>query len=308
MNDLLAADLWQLTANGLVRGLLYAALGAGLALVIGVTTRFHFAYALTYTVAPYVAFWALDSLGVPFWPACLVGVAAAVVVSLLLEVGVYAPVAARAGRRAMLAVLVTSIGISTAGIALLQLWMGTSSIPFYDPSATPTYLDLGVAQLADFELYEAATALALVVALALFLARTPLGRSVKAVRSNPGLAGVLGISVAKVNLVCFGIAGLISGACALWYGLINTVQPTMGDTIVIYGFVVAFLAGTHRSPLRAVPVGLAVALLEQYASIWLSLQWTQTTVFVVLAVYLAVLAGKGRWPRVSLRRSRLQEA
>lgn len=308
MHSLLDADLLQLTTDGVLRGLFFAALGAGLALVIGVTTRFHFAYALTYTVAPYAAFWALDSAGVPFWPACALGVLAAVVVSVAIEAGVYAPVAARAGQRAMLAVLVTSIGLSTAGVAALQLLMGTGSLPFYDASATPTYLALGGAQTSDYALYQAATGLVLVLALALLLARTSLGRSVKAVRSNPALAGVLGISVTKVNLVCFAIAGLISGACAVWYGLINTVQPTMGDNVVIYGFVVAFLAGTRSSPLRALPVGLAVGLLEQYASIWLSLQWTQTTVFVVLAVYLTALAGKGHLPRLSLRRPRLQEA
>lgn len=306
MHQLLDADLLQLTATGLIRGLFYAALGAGLALVIGVTTRFHFAYALTYTVGPYVAFWALTSLGVPFWPACLIGIVGAIAVSILLETAIYAPVAARAGKQAMLAVLVTSIGVSTAGIAVLQLWQGTSSLPFYDSSATPKYLNIGSITTSNFELFEAATCLALVVGLALFLARTRQGRSIKAVRSNPGLAANLGISVRQVNLICFGIAGLISGTCAVWYGMLTTVQPTMGDNVVIYGFVVAFLGGTRSSPLRAIPVGLAVALLEQYASIWLSLQWTQTTVFVVLALYLAFLSTKDRLPTFTRRSRRLQ--
>ncbi|ROO85622.1 branched-subunit amino acid ABC-type transport system permease component [Actinocorallia herbida] len=307
MHDLLDADLWQLTANGLTRGAFYAALGAGLALVIGVTTRFHFAYALTYTVAPYAAYWVMDALGMPFWPAALTGLATAVVVSVLLELGVYEPVARRAGDRSMLAVLVTSLGVSTAGIALLQLWLGTSSLPFYGPDVV--LLDLGPVRISTFELGLAGTGLVLVLGLAAFLAFTPLGRSVKAVRSNPGLAGVLGISVRRVNLACFAIAGLVSGACALWYGLLYTVQPTMGDSTVIYGFVVAFLAGTRTSPLRALPVGIGLGLLEQWASIWLSVQWAQTAVFTVLAVYLAFLAGKGRMPRLRpLRPASLQKA
>ena len=33
-----------------------------------------------------------------------------------------------------------------------------------------------------------------------------------------------------------------------------------------------------------------VALIEQYSSIWLSVRWTQTAVFVVLVGYLTVLA------------------
>jgi branched-subunit amino acid ABC-type transport system permease component len=301
MHDLLGTELWQLTVNGLVRGTFYAALGAGLALVIGVTTRFHFAYALTYTVAPYAAFWVMDGLGVPFWPSVLIGLATAVAVSMLLEVGVYEPVARRAADRAMLAVLVTSIGVGTAGIALLQLKFGTSSLPFYGPQ--PERFDLGSVRISSFELEQVATCLILVAGLAAFLAFTPVGRSIKAVRSNPGLASVLGISVRRVNLVCFAAAGLISGACALWYGLLYTVQPSMGDTTVIYGFVVAFLAGTRSSPLRALPVGIGLGLIEQWASNWLSLQWTQTAVFIVLTGYLAFLAGRSRLPLVSLRKA-----
>ncbi|MES9601833.1 branched-chain amino acid ABC transporter permease [Actinomadura sp. NPDC000929] len=300
MHDLLGGELWQLTVNGLVRGAFYAALGAGLALVIGVTARFHFAYTLTYTVAPYAAFWVMDGLGAPFWPSALAGLAAAVAVSVLLEAGVYEPVARRAADRAMLAVLVTSIGVSTAGIALLQLRFGTSSLPFYGPDVVQHRF--GPVRISDFELEQTATCLVLVAGLAAFLAFTPIGRSVKAVRSNPGLAAVLGIGVRRVNLVCFAVAGLISGACALWYGLLYTVQPSMGDSTVVYGFVVAFLAGTRSSPLRALPVGVGLGLLEQWASNWLPLQWTQTAVFIVLTAYLAFLAVKGRLPRPRLAR------
>jgi branched-chain amino acid transport system permease protein len=303
MDALLHADLWQLTANGVVRGSLYAALGAGLALVLGVTTRFHFAYSLTYTLAPYAAYWVMTDRGVPFWPAAAVGLVTAIVASVALEGLVYEPVAHRARDRAMLAVLVTSLGVSSAGIALLQLWQGTSSLPFYGP--TMTIVELGSVRTSNFEIAETMTCLALVVGLAGFLAFTSTGRAIKAVRSNPPLASILGIGVRRVNLIVFGIAGLVSGVCALWRGLLYTVEPVMGDNVVIYGFVVAFMAGTRTSPLRAIAVGLAVGLLEQWASIWMSVQWTQTAVFLVLVVYLVALSLRGRWrPRRPLRVTR----
>lgn len=296
MDSLIGADLWQLTANGVVRGAFYAALGAGLALVLGVTARFHFAYALTYVAAPYAAFWSLDSLGLSFWPAALVGLAVAVLLSVLIELLVYEPVSRRAGDRAMLAVLVTSIGLSTAGAAVLQLVFGTGSVPFYGPAIAIS--DYGPVRASNFELFMLLTCVGLVVALAAFLAFTPLGRSVKAVRSNPPLAAALGIGLRRVNLVCFAIAGLVSGAAALWSGLLYSVDPGMGDSMVMYAFVVAFLAGTRTSPLRALAVGVGVGLLEQWSSIWLSVQWSQTAVFTVLVAYLVVLSARGRWRRL----------
>lgn len=300
MESLLDANLWQLTANGLIRGAFYAALGAGLALVLGVTGRFHFAYVLSYTVAPYATFWLVDRLGAGFWAAAAAGLVAAVLLSVLLERGVYEPVSRRAGPRAMLAVLVTSIGVTTAGVAAIQLALGTGSVPFYGP--TMVIHQWGAVRISNFEIYQVLTAVGLVLALAAALRFTGLGRSIKAVRSNPPLAAVLGINLRRVNLTCFAIAGLISGACALWYGLLYTVEPVMGDKVVIYAFVVAFLAGTRTSPLRALPVGIGLGLIEQWSSIWLSVQWTQTAVFTVLVAYLVYLSGRGRWRTLLPRR------
>ena len=64
----------------------------------------------------------------------------------------------------------------------------------------------------------------------------------------------------------------------------------MGFKPVIFAFVVAFLAGTASSPIRVFVTGIVVALIEQYSSIWLSVRWTQTAVFVVLVVYLSCLS------------------
>src|SRR5258708_8496875 len=76
----------------------------------------------------------------------------------------------------------------------------------------------------------------------------------------------------------------------------------MGFTPVIYAFVVAFLAGTARSPIRVFVTGIIVALIEQYSSIWLSARWTQTAVFVVLVAYLSVLAFRASSYSTRLRR------
>ncbi|MGO4691950.1 branched-chain amino acid ABC transporter permease [Glaciibacter sp. 2TAF33] len=286
-------DFLQLTANGLFRGVSYAAMGAGLALILGVTGRFHFSYSLTYTIAPLAAFQVASWTQLPFWPAALVGVLAAVALSIAIEVFIYRPVSARAGANSLLAVLVSSLGFSILGVAVLQLLLGTGSVPFYGP--TLSSVTLGPITFTNFDVLQAISALVLVIGLALLLARTPLGRSIKAARSNPPLAAVLGINTRRINIVVFGIGGLIAGVCAIWYGLQYTVEPTMGDRVIIYSFVVAFLAGSRTSPLRALVVGVALGLLEQWASILLSAQWSQTAVFAVLVVYLVALSTRGGW-------------
>ena len=115
---------------------------------------------------------------------------------------------------------------------------------------------------------------------------TGLGRAIKATRSNPEMARVIGINPNTVYVICFAIGTLLSGVMAFWYGIKYTVEPAMGFSPVIYAFVVAFLAGTASSPIRVYITGIIVSLVEQLSSIWLSVRWTQTAVFVILVLYL----------------------
>ena len=61
-----AQTIRQLTVDGFFRGCTYGLLGAGFALILGVTGRFHFAYGLTYVLAVYFAF-TFTFLGAPPW-------------------------------------------------------------------------------------------------------------------------------------------------------------------------------------------------------------------------------------------------
>ena len=91
-------------------------------------------------------------------------------------------------------------------------------------------------------------------------------------------------------MIVFFLGTICGGVAAFWYALKYTVDPAMGTLPITYAFVVAFLGGTARSPIRVFLMGIVVALIEQYASIWLSVQYTQTAVFVVLVGYLTYLA------------------
>jgi branched-chain amino acid transport system permease protein len=44
----------QLTVAGIINGSFYALVGAGFGLILGVTGRFHYAFALVFTLAAYV--------------------------------------------------------------------------------------------------------------------------------------------------------------------------------------------------------------------------------------------------------------
>ena len=288
-----ATTFAQLTANGVFRGAAYGLLGVGFALILGVTGRFHFAYSFTYTLAAYLAF-TLRFRGpkLPFWVAAFVAVVLSAAVGVLIERFVYRPLARRAGATALLAVFVAALGIGIAGQNMIALFWGQATQAYYGPAKKAWAL--GSTRFENFDVWQTVSALALVLILTGLLRFTGLGRAIKATRVNPELATIIGINANVIYLVCFAIGTFLAGVAAFWYGLQFTVEPNMGQRPVIFAFVVAFLAGTARSPLRVFFTGIAVALVEQWASIWLSVRWTQTAVFVILVGYLVSLSLRGR--------------
>jgi branched-chain amino acid transport system permease protein len=300
-----AETVAQLTANGIFRGAAYGILGVGFALILGVTGRFHFAYAFTYTLAAYMAYTFVDRVGgMPFWFASMLGVVLVAFAGTGIERFVYRPLADRAGATALLAIFVASLGITIAGENLIRLLWSSSSQNLLGPDQIA--YSIWEVNFLNFDVWQAVSSFGCVVVLALVLRYTPLGRAIKATRANPELARTIGIDSGQIYLVCFFIGTLLCGLAAFWYGLQFTIDPAMGFKPVIFAFVVAFLAGTASSPIRVFFTGIVVSLLEQYASIWLSTRWTQTAVFVVLVIYLSWQSLKSTdplaWVRAKLAR------
>jgi branched-subunit amino acid ABC-type transport system permease component len=280
----------QLTVDGFFRGCSYGLLGVGFALILGVTGRFHFAYGFTYTLAAYLAFTFAFRVNWPFWPSAVVGVLLAAVLGAAIEAGVYRPLARNAGPTALLAVFVAALGIGIAGENLIRLLWGANTQAFFGP--TKVGHELWDAIFINFDVWQAGSAIAITLLLAAMLRYTALGRRIKATRVNPDLARTIGIDADRTYVIVFFLGTICAGVAAFWYALKYTVDPGMGSLPVTYAFVVAFLGGTTRSPIRVFLTGIAVALIEQYASIWLSVRYTQTAVFVVLVGYLTYLAIK----------------
>jgi branched-subunit amino acid ABC-type transport system permease component len=281
----------QLTVDGFFRGCSYGLLGVGFALILGVTGRFHFAYGFTYTLAAYLAYTlAFRGPEFPFWPSAVAGILLAAVVGALMERFVYRPLAVRAGATALLAIFVAALGLGIAGGNLISLLYTEASQQYVGPLKKP--YEVWDTIFINFDVWQAVTAIVITALLAAMLRYSALGRRIKATRVNPDLARAIGINAENTYVICFFLGTICAGVAAFFYALKFTITPSMGITPVIYAFVVAFLAGTARSPIRVLIIGIVVALIEQYSSIWLSVRWTQTAVFVVLVGYLTYLAVK----------------
>lgn len=280
------SSVLQLSADGLINGSQYALYGVGFGLILGVTGRFHYAYALVFTVCAYMVSVLQSSVGGPFPLLAAAGLTAAVVTGLACEAGIYRPLARRSGQLSLLTVFVAALGVTIAGVNLIVLLFGEQSRTLSNRASHVSHL-AGVS-FTTLELGSVITAWALVGALAAVLRFTQFGRMVRAVRANPDMAAIVGVGIERVYLWVFAIGSLLAGAGAIIYGLRFAVTPDMGTVPVVFAFVVAFLGGTRNSPLAVGLAGLLLGLVQSLSGIWLSSQWSALVVFTVLFVYLCL--------------------
>jgi branched-chain amino acid transport system permease protein len=117
--------------------------------------------------------------------------------------------------------------------------------------------------------------------------RTNFGRTVRACVEDKETASLMGINVRSVNVRVLGLAGCLAG---LGGGLLITlfpIDPFVGSTLIINGFLAALLGGLRRvegAVLGALCIGLVTGLNDQYGS---SI-WTPAVIYAVLIVVLLI--------------------
>ena len=276
----------QLTVAGIINGSFYALLGAGFGLTLGVTGRFHYAFALVFTLAAYVAS-VLESAGRPSssagdrWrPDCrdLIGV--------VIERFVYRPLASASGPLSLLTIFISSLGLTIAGINLITLARTAFSRSIALIPVQP--LHLGEVSFTTLDVVIVVISWLLIAVLAGSLRFSDLGRSIRATRSNPHLARILGLDPDVIYLVAFAIGSLLCGVAGILDGARFAVNPNMGIRPVVFAFVVAFLGGMRSGPLVGGLAGLFIGLVESLSGLFVSPQWSSLVVFSVLFIYLVL--------------------
>ena len=277
----------QVSANGLINGSTYALLGVAFGLIIGVTGRFHVAFAMTYTLAAFVAAWLGTSFGVPFWIALLTGALAAGIVGAAIDRFIYWPILLRTGAAGLLMVFVASLGVSIVGrnaIALTTISNPAAVISGFANSG----IDLGPVTISTLNIATVAASWALIVLVSVLLARTAVGRMIRAVRANPEMALCIGIEPPTVTFIVFALGSFLGGVAGVLQAAQTSATTDMGAAPLFYALVVAFVAGLSSPPLVVAAVGLLLGLVESWTTLVLPTTWTALVVFTILFVYVAL--------------------
>src|SRR5215471_12887452 len=165
--------------NGLVIGVIYAVIAAGLTVIFSILKIVNFAHGEVYMMGGYFAYFSISLAGVPPLPAVLVAMLLAFVLSVLVErtllTPLYSPTTERKGDYGIL----VTFGISIFLRALALIIYGP--YPLRPPSFWPGVAVAGGLVMAWDRVFAGDAGIAMLIALVWFMHRTSWGEALNAV-------------------------------------------------------------------------------------------------------------------------------
>ena len=272
-------NLLQLIVSGLATGGIYALAAIGFALLWQTSQTVNFAQGEFVMIPAFFILAAMKYLSLPFWASALL----ALVISLLV-LGV-------AFKRAVVDPLLHSgfvpLVIATLGLSLfmkegVKIFYSAEPQPFpaFDAAAKVSVFGAAVSMQSVVVL---GVAVATVLALQLFVARTRTGRCMQATAQNPMVARLLGVQVDRMIQLTFLInAGLVTIASILvtpiYYASYNN-----GETLGMAAFIAAIVGGFNQIR-GAIFGGFLLGIIDNLSAAYISAAYRSVLPLLLLVL------------------------
>jgi len=283
----------QILAFALANGGIYALIALGYTMVYGIIELINFAHGdvfafgafLSASIIPVVGLAEGQSFGVGSALGLLVVFVVTMFVCGVLNVSIER-IAYRPLRNApRLAPLITAVGVSFFLEGALFLWKGPSNVHY--PNILPsTGFEIFGATLGVKEIIVIVTSVVLMVALAIFVDRTRLGKAMRATAQDRDAALLMGIDIDQTIAATFFIGALLAGAGGTMFGLYyNTSVFDLGFSAGLFAFTAAVFGGIGNIYGAAIG-GMFIGIIRSFWDGYFDSAWTDVVIFAILILTL----------------------
>jgi branched-chain amino acid transport system permease protein len=291
--------LAQVLSQGLVRGSMYALMASGLSLIFGIMGVKNFAHGEIFMLGTYVMFFALAVLGLPFPLGILLAAVVLFFVGMGIERTLIETLRKRAGRDWLLDAFVLTIGMMVVLQNLAQIVFGS------DRRGVTGLIEgtfVHGAIVISYERIMIVCVAALVgVLLWAFLAFTNFGKAIRATSQDPDAAQTLGIDIARIYTLTFGIGAALAGLAGALLISIYPAYPTVGFQPVIKSIACVILGGLGYVP-GAIVAALLLGVIEAYSVFFMASGW-QNVLTAGLVVLILIFRPAGLFNSAKVERA-----
>jgi branched-chain amino acid transport system permease protein len=286
----------QQLINGLTLGSIYGLIAIGYTMVYGIIGMINFAHGDVFMVGAFVALIAILALAAIGITAVPVALFLVLLVAMVIT-GLYGWAVERIAYRPLrgsfrLAPLISAIGMSTVLENYIQVVQGARVKPL-PPVVTGgvTLMRDGsfTVRLSTVQILIIVSTVALMAIFSAIVARTALGRGMRACEQDLKMAALLGINTDRVISLTFvmgaALAAVASVMFLIYYGVIDFF---IGFAAGIKAFTAAVLGGIGSLP-GAMLGGLLIGLIETFWSAYFSVAYKDVAAFSILAIVLVFM-------------------
>jgi neutral amino acid transport system permease protein len=272
------------TINGLASGSIYALGAIGLSLVYGILKLVNFAHGDFMTLGGFVAFAINVSAGLPLVVAFLGALVAVAILGIVLEYTVWAPM--RRKGAGILQLLLLSIGLAfVMRNLILFIWAGDQRS--LDVDQFQVWRPFDYISISAIQVTVIVTAGVVLVAVALMLRTTMVGKSMRALSDSFDLAEVSGVNTRRIVAYTWLLAGSLAGLAGVLAAIYTTLTPNTGWFLLLSIFAAVVLGGIGNA-YGALIGGLALGLVEEWSTMFIRPTYKEAIGFLVLILVLLV--------------------
>lgn len=265
---------------GIVNGSFYAILSLGLSIIFGMLHIANFVHGAQYMVGAFLAWMALNWLGIGYWwailfvPIFMFGFGAlteVVFLRRLYDLDHYYG-------------LLMTFGLLLMTESIFRFYFGSTGVPYDNP--LPGGVNVGFMFLPFYRIWVVGVSIVLCFVTWFAIERTRLGSYLRAATEKPEMVLAFGIDVPRLLTLTYGFGIGLAGLAGVLAAPIQNVNPTMGSSVIIIIFAVVVVGGLG-SIAGSIIAGYALGIIEGMTKLFYAPAAT-SMIFLVMVLVLIV--------------------
>ena len=288
--------LLQTLISGILLGGLYALIGIGMTIIMGVMKIINLAHGELMMVGMYIAYVLFSAFHIDPYLSILIAAPALFLLGMALQKFLINPVLrVEAIIPENQVILTVGIGMVLANVATMIFQSDYRQTPVdYATKAwylrdywknAPIELSLSMPWTVSFSV-----AVLITAALWFFLTKTDTGKSIRATAQDNDAALLMGVNVGRMRVITFGLGSALVGAAGCLFIPIYYIYPDIGGQFTLISFVITILGGLG-STVGAIIGGLILGLFESLTATYIGMGWAPVGRFVIFIAVLIFIPG-----------------
>ena len=276
------ANLLPHLVNGVSLGLLFALIALGFMLIVGVMETINLAHGSLFALGMYFAlFFVAPQLGwfpglqawymaLPIELRYLLALLLAPICVGIFGMGLELCLRRTYGKDPLYGLLLTFGAALVIEETIRLIWGSTEKQLALPPMISGAFL-MGDLIYAKYRFFASGFAVLMIVALWLFLEKTPYGAIIKAGAHDSEMVRALGLNLSRLRLLVFGLGVALAAVAGVVMAPIWGIRPHVGVDAVVPAFLIIVLGGVGSlwgAVIAGLMVGMVVGLTGAYASEW----------------------------------------